>query len=162
MKVADGKKIILSFAILLITLFMSGNQFAEGFSVISVNGNTSTESMDEFSLNDTPWLYISIPEVEDVHGTTALWKSEQNSYFFTSYMGADNNIYFSLDNWDSIKTPGEWNVGVTSMQFIEGSYQMTSNSTSFTVTPEPMSYVLFLVGGGALAGRHFWSSRKNA
>ena len=178
MKAADGKKkhITLIFIILLMTVFMSGNLYAEGFTLFSVGDNESTTLKNEFGWNETPWLYISLPE-DGMHGTTALWKSADNNYYLTSFLGDAEEEWFSLDNgqavglsagWDSIKTPGVWNVNVVSMRFTESGPSTMSEATSFTVasnvmvTPEPVSSILFLAGGGTLAFRRFWGKKKLA
>ena len=172
MKVADGKtkKISLIFIILLMTMLMSNNIFAQGFSVISVGGNNSIVEKSGFGWYETPWLYTSLPE-NGKHGTTALWKSPDNNYYLTSFTGDKGKEWFSLDNgnavglsagWDSIKEAGEWNVSVAYMQFTQNGPSTMSGATSFTVTPEPVSSILFLAGGGTLAFRRFWGKKKLA
>ncbi len=63
-------------------------------------------------------------------------------------------LWDSLDQWDTIKRPGEWNV-LTEWFNPENGTKGGSGSQlyTFTVTPEPVSTLLFLAGGVPIALR---------
>lgn len=69
------------------------------------------------------------------------------------------NLWNSLDNWNLHKKVGEWSVK-TSWHNPGGG--TGSQIVNFTITPEPVSLILFLVGGIALTARYYQKKRKES
>jgi hypothetical protein len=65
--------------------------------------------------------------------------------------------WISLDNWDTKKQIGEWNIDAFYGYTDTLTDPVGHGSANFSVNPEPASVALFLLGGAALAARQ---SRK--
>ena len=121
---------------------------------------------NSFSLDETPWLYAKLPEVQsgDVTslltnwvdgGTASLDASEQNT-------DAIAEFWLTPSDWDAVKHAGPWDIktyfavdkpGPLAIGDLYGGSEVSPQVTNpyrFTVTPEPVSAVLFLLGGSAL------------
>jgi hypothetical protein len=160
--------IILIVGLILITLWMNtlkahadvAKDTADGFYTVAFDG--STDYVGEFALDgDKPWLYINIVSDPVLNGLAISWWDEpgnvQQELVYDGSVNA-NQVWLALDDatWDSIKQVGAWKV--------DGSYSVVTNNfdvlqekgtANFTVTPEPISSVLFLVGGAGLVARRF-------
>jgi hypothetical protein len=161
---------ILLIGLVVITLCMGSLQAhadfddtADGFYTVASNG--STDYVNEFALNGAkPWLYINAPLTTVLNGMALSWwdaPSESAPEFMFVNPVSSNQIWVSLNDsvWDSIKEVGTWNVDAYySLSTLDsGSFTVVSNpgAASFTVTPEPVSSVLFLLGGAGLIARRF-------
>lgn len=169
------KTVFLSLLVLLsISLVSVNNAAAVPFTAYTVVSDGSTIQEQDFTLNDTPWLYmqgIFVPE-NGLNSVGALI-SRDNDISVAFAVRAENTgseVWLSLANgtdvnqdpvsWDSIKELGKWNV---SAYYFAGPYGGDKDSTDFTVTgnspvPEPMTLTLLLTGGlGALVTRKIWN-----
>jgi hypothetical protein len=70
---------------------------------------------------------------------------------------SDPDTWLSLDDWDDVKKLGEWNVNAA---YFYPNRDSGTGKTDFTVTPEPISTILFCAGGITLVGRYHWKRRK--
>jgi len=165
--------VVLVVGLFLITLWMGTVQAHaqmapdtdDGFYTVASNGSTVWE--DEFSLTGSkPWLYIETPLASVVSGLAMSWWQDRPQTITPelAFDGgvASGQIWLALDDatWDSIKAVGTWDVSayysVATTDF--GTPPQISNlagDATFTVTPEPVSSVLFLIGGAGLVARRF-------
>lgn len=155
--------IIIIVGLFLITLWMNTvKAHAASSWIYTVESDGSTTFEDEFTLTgEKPWLYMNIPGDPVLNGLAiSWWDAPSNTQQELVYDGSvsSNQVWLALDDatWDSIKEVGAWKV--------DGSYSIVTNnfdvvqekgSANFTVTPEPISSVLFLVGGAGLVARRF-------
>ena len=65
--------------------------------------------------------------------------------------------WIGLDTWSGVRQTGNWTVDST-WGYVNGTNPMCATS-SFTVTPEPFSAALFLIGGLAIASRKFFTKK---
>jgi hypothetical protein len=167
-----NKKSIIGF--LIIFLFMAAlvtnNAFAsmpppsyvsfDEMHMTSLNGTYDTRTT--YDLNETPWLYLKLPaETESSHNVTGSWWNDPDNevYFLSNDSGqptSDQEIWLSL-NWNSVKKVGQWDVNAF-YSAANGTYG--SGDTHFTVTPEPVSYLLFITGGAILTLKRCLKRRK--
>ena len=169
------KKLVLGMLMGLFFLFaMAGSSFATTGTYAEMVGSFGSKSaQSSFGWNETPWLhlYLCDPGSWNISGT--FWASPSNEYYLTASSGASQDIWLSLDSgedfyrntvtWDNVKELGLWN--------LKGVYASTLNgctggnccyTTSFTVTPEPVSSALFLIGSLSLAGVAYKRRKKSS
>ncbi|MFH0985867.1 MAG: PEP-CTERM sorting domain-containing protein [Candidatus Omnitrophota bacterium] len=111
-----------------------------------------------FGWDETPLAYFSIPEI-DVSRTlnvTRTWKygTETVAVEQESYPNIASLFHLqALDNWTDkgIRQTGNWSV--ETLWGYEGSKYSTLRKNAFTVTPEPFSAALFVLGGLAISAR---------
>jgi hypothetical protein len=165
-------------AVLLATAALANHD--DSFLLYPTAGPGDVTPKTVFALSETPYIYMHLPdpgpvvdpEVDNVGNLSGLrWISPSSGSFFNVNASAINaETWFSLDTgflpggtpttWDAVKELGEWNV--TGGFFYTGG-PADFAETSFTVTPEPVSSVLFVSGGLALlAGLRKRRSRKTA
>ncbi len=121
---------------------------ADSLSVNPVDADGSTTIKNIFSFDETPYIHLHLPGV-GLNFAGSFWNSPTNLNHFASHgPSTDQDIWFSLTNWNTVREQGNWGViaNFFSSQGLSGSDQ-----TSFTVTPEPLSAALFVVGGLTLA-----------
>lgn len=127
----------------------------------------STVQKDIFDWNEEPYVFIQFDR-EDLNPNAPLtiwwaWYYEDEPFMtfewesITGFQEDPVNIWNSLDNWDNYKKQGEWSVYVGWQNTGSG---WGTDKTTFTVTPEPISSILFLTGGATLAARHYWKKRN--
>ena len=158
-------KLIYSLVIFLISGFMvylpkasAGDSFLDPYlSFHTVAASGLTEATTTFDLSEKPWLYIK--------RNSAFYETDINSIIW--YVGTDPGISiikgYDEFNWNATDTYTEAWVAFKGSEWVdsfskEGVWTITTNiygdtngaDTSFTVTPEPVSSVLFLTGGAAL------------
>lgn len=156
------KKIILTILtmdILLLTATI--HSYAAG----SDNSLTSAYTTDAsknpktvFDWNETPYLFstFNFYKAQEKEVWVSPTLNVHHYTFWDNSMGHDldtaqQQTFNILPNWDIRKETGVWtwfaraNNGSANGQTIMG---------TFTVTPEPISSVLFLIGGGALYAGH--------
>jgi len=163
---------ILIIGLFLVTLWMgtvqaNAQDTADGFYTVASNG--STDYVSEFAIDGSkPWLYIKTPLTTVVSGLAMSWWQD-DPQTITPELAFDGGvtsgqIWLALDDttWDSIKAVGTWDVSgyysVATTDF--GTPPQISNlagdaTFNVTVTPEPVSSVLFLIGGAGLVARRF-------
>lgn len=164
-------------------LFLGGSAFAE-FEVLNyakiymTSGAGTTDKRTEFDFNEQPWLYISFKEgygaTDRVGGsttdTTWTWDGTPTDQSFPKFYMANKNdlwIGFSSDYWkNNMQLAGDWVVSASSIlndkTLIPGAGVINeyAGEVRFKVNPvpEPISGLLFLAGGAAIAA--FKRSKK--
>jgi len=151
------------FVVLLAVVFASilciPNNACAGFSfdeIKMVDSYSSITGQDVFSLDETPWLYLKVPESQfsgplaDLNFTFSFFESPVDTKYLATGLSLNRETWVSLPAWNSIPNSakhGEWNVYAN---FV-GTAGVGYGSTQFTVNPEPISMILFLFGGMPLA-----------
>lgn len=112
-----------------------------------------------FDLNATPWLYL-IEEKPGNNSTSFLWQNTTNNDIYNFTKNANGATWYNFNdfNWGTIKAKGDWNITAT---YTKSGDTYTQNH-SFTVTPEPISSILFLLGGAGLALRQYKKRKNNS
>lgn len=118
-----------------------------------VDSYSSTTEQNMFGLDETPWLYLKLPEskftgpLADLNLTFSFFQGPENTKYFTSGgLSLKRENWLSLSSWDSIPNSakvGDWDVYANFVGFAG----IGAGTTKFTVTPEPISMILFLFGG---------------
>jgi hypothetical protein len=132
----------------------------------------STIEQTSFTVNEQPWLYIRF--FGDMAGTTKIGTSQTNTEwtwdgvkvadqsFLKFYLGSKNDIWigFSEDYWKAnMQLVGDWTISAYSMlndktgTSCGGELKNFGDAVNFKVNavPEPVSALLFLTGGAAIA-----------
>lgn len=158
-----AKKLITGLAVILFSMVVLVNSpFADFEQIYMTDADGSTTSKTIFDWDETPWLYLRLPQ-SGLNVTGALWQDPDSRYYFT-YSGRDTaqDIWLTLHNWNDVKKLDLWNVKAVYLYPHNPSDRIGWGSTSFTVTPEPISFILFLVGGATLAARRYYKRRRES
>ena len=150
-----GLSLIGSMAIIVMAL---STPASAGFSTYTVGSSGSTTAKTTFGLNETPFLYMKLPD-DKVNFASSFWHAPDSMVYFASQgPGSTAERWISLTSWDTVKKVGDWSID--SNVFYSSGVTATS-AASFTVTPEPLSTALFLVGGVPIA-LNLYRRRKHA
>ena len=125
----------------------------------------------EFGWDETPYIYYKFTFVDvsetDTLNIGATWGSPTSDFYgtgdlITVFSGNNLELWHCLDNWNSgspARELGQWNV--TTGWFLFDQSASGLDSTSFTVTPEPVSSLLFLIGGAGLVTRRYYKRKHS-
>ena len=133
----------------------------------------STVKKDVFGWDEKPYVFIQF-DVDELNTNWPLfvrwkWKFMGKGHPFwefervTDFSDNPLNIWDSLDNWDSCKKVGKWRVETawwSPTLYNSGKEGLGRHKVNFTVTPEPVSSILFLVGGASLAATRLRRRKK--
>ena len=149
--------------VMVLALSFSSNVFADGFQVHIVDSlgeNSIFRDGGTFQLSETPYLYFNVPNLEQITFGGSFWLDPTNKLDVTTPSQiSGNDVWLSLD-WKNIaKTPGLWTV--TGWYTHQGESEGGFSTFSFASAPEPVSTVLFLLGGATLAVRRAYKSKKS-
>src|SRR3989338_5646677 len=118
--------------------------------IYTVDNNGSTTLQNVYSMSQTPWLYLALPN-QGFHFDVAIWTDPNNVLAAQTFgPSTSSQVWFSPFNWNSIKQPGVWTIAASYL-YPFPTPSSGNGVTSLTVTPEPVSSGLFLLGGAALA-----------
>jgi len=166
------KKIIfpVSFFLFIFSLFLTSAS-ADNFSkiyMVSDLGNTTQKTDDYILGGKQPWFYIQFSDsvtpatVVGNSNTTATWAWDDNpsgNTYLKFYNSTLNGAWGNLGNWNSDARLGNWSIQITTplnanpgSGVLSGTYVGNTQFKVSNVVPEPVSCILFLLGGGALAG----------
>ena len=133
------------------------------YSLYPVGGSGNAVEKNVFTFDERPFLYVHLPESR-LNFVSSFWNAPNGDFHFASHgPSVDQDIWLTLSNWETARALGTWNVNAGYL-FAEGDSEgackgscgagqtsFTVTESPFTVTPEPMSTSLFIVGGLTLA-----------
>lgn len=112
-----------------------------------------THKETTFEWNETPFVYLRLKDIdkkEDLnisyvwtHGSDSYTQNESYSHI------ASLKNWQDLDIWNSVRATGLWTVS-TSWGYLGKGCDLITRTSTFSVTPEPFSMVLFGLGAGVL------------
>jgi len=154
------KRIIAGLAVVLFSIFALVNSaFADFEKIYTVGSEGSTTPKDSFDWDEQPWLYLELPS-SNWNVTGSWWKDPDGTPYFTgSLPTTSDKIWLSLDNWFTVREVGQWNVSAVYF-YANPEDPVGGGFAKFTVTPEPVSSILFLVGGASLAATRLRRRKK--
>ncbi|MBI5056674.1 MAG: hypothetical protein HZB61_08675 [Nitrospirae bacterium] len=113
----------------------------------------------EFTPDEIPYLYWKLPS-SNISNIVSWWALDGTTTFYSKEMlntSGSDEIMLSLDNWNSINPKvGTWTINA----FYSAPGENTICANSFTVTPEPVSSILFISGGAVFAVNRCLKRRK--
>ena len=139
---------------------------------VMVGAQGSTAPQNTFDLNQRPFVFLEFDRnsLETKLPLLVNWKwiyaNDKTLSFdaklFLDFPDDSLKIWKDANNWDAIKKPGEWEVKTS--WFNPGFFDLKGGEGSkiinFTVTPEPVSCLLYLAGAAPIAFSLF-RRRKN-
>ena len=130
--------------------------------------NLSTTPKTSFPLTETPYIYLEFDKssfnLNEPLYISWIWQHTDDTtpsafeaqLFPTSSASDPLQIWKTAANWDSIKKTGDWTIQSIWWNPSNGTAKggLGAGQATIAVTPEPVSTILFLVGGGVfgLAG----------
>ena len=118
------------------------------FDLFPVEADGSTTEQTVYDFNETPFVYFRLP-FSGQNFVSSFWENPDGVFSFTSNgPETTDEVWLSLNNWPAVRKVGTWDVGASAL-YTSG--VVVTDSTSFNVTPEPTSALLFLTGGLAIA-----------
>ena len=135
--------------------------------IYTVESAGSTVAKNSFDISDpAPWLYIRLSSKfvlgTDSTTTVSKWNSPSGIQYTVpdpAPVTPDNEFWYSLPSWGTQKELGQWSL-IASSTYNNVSKGFAVGEAGFTVTPEPFTASLFVLGGAALGARRF--RRKKA
>lgn len=132
--------------------------------IYTVGAQGSEDAKDTFGWNEKPWVFLQFPTGTHQYDSEEMFSEwslgpEDNFYFDSSediFYKSGNKAWvaFSDTNWNAIKQHGEWEISSLTVFYKDGDPKKTAiGSTTFTVSPEPVSSSLFLLGAGGIFAR---------
>jgi hypothetical protein len=134
---------------------------------------------DTFGWDEKPYLHMKLYDTTEpiagwTYGVTAwVWNnlpSGEHLQAVQTFSSVENDIWvtFTDSYWNNIKQPGDWDilalaVNDTNSPWFPPERTLFLGATTFHVNPEPVSTILFLTGGLAMAGvtrKRFTASKK--
>ena len=144
-----NKKLSSALTLLTLAAFLAvASPASAAFNTYTVGSSGSTVAKGTFGFDETPFLYMKLPN-DGFNFASSFWHAPSASTYFASQGPSSTDArWLSLASWGSVKEAGDWTID--SNVFYSTGLTAT-DSASFTVTPEPLAMVLFLVGGAPIA-----------
>lgn len=141
------------------TLILTPKADAQGIDILRmVDTLFSTTEQTSYDPGETPTLYIRLSAAGSAN-VASYWQAPYTAPAELAInSGSSQDRWLQLASWDAVKAAGDWSVNAN-VFFPNGSTDVAS--TNFTVTPEPISTTLFLLGGAPLAA-HLYRRKKTA
>jgi hypothetical protein len=143
-------KKFLSISIMFLVVCFVGavhNAHAVGFvELFPVNSPVSTTPQYEFDQGETPYIYmkLAIPD-SAIAATISGWNDPDGlGYFSDVEVNANTERWAFLSDWSSVEKAGPWTIHAN---YFDSFNNNIVASTNFTVTPEPATMGLLLMGG---------------
>jgi len=144
---------IIAVLVLFCVPLLAHDATAQAFDVMYMTASSGSHTQKtSFGWDETPWLYVNLPASGGANVTTSSWFDSDSVQYDTFISGDTDEWWISLSNWNTVKKMGQWDVN-TNYTLAVYPPASGSGSTSFTVTPEPASMVLFVTGGAVLIFR---------
>ena len=146
------KKSLTLLSILFFTIFFflpvgTAHAITVGFvDLFTVDSPVSTTPKNFFGPGEEPFLYmnVAIPD-GTIANTISGWNDPDGlGYFSNSELSTNTERWASLSDWNSVEKVGTWTVHAN---YFDSAANNIVESTNFTVTPEPATMSLFLLGG---------------
>lgn len=148
-----AKKIILAISIVLFSgVIFINNTFAAGFSSLyTTDSDGSTTPKASFNWDERPWLYSRLPS-SSLNIVSTWWQDPTLNFFYAANVPNNNQEqWLTISNWNNVKKSGPWNISASYFYANNPNNPFGTGSTTFNVTPEPISSALFLFGSVTLA-----------
>jgi len=127
--------------------------------------STTAKENQTFGWDETPFVFLQF-DVDDLNTNNSLslchiWEHESKNPWtwewetITDFPKTNSlNFWGSIDNWDQYKKVGEWTVFVAwnnpAALKCDSGGGFGFQKINFTITPEPLSAMLFVIGGAVL------------
>lgn len=162
-----NKKMFLILFPVVFALLINKNIVFAGFdSIYMVGDSTSITQKTTFGLDETPYLYMNLPGDGSLYTVWSWWHDPAGNTYWDGtapiFDSTNYQVWLPLTHWfqwENVKTAGIWTIDAN---YYFSNNQSGTGVTSFTVTPEPISSILFLLGGSALAFRQHKKRKKNS
>jgi hypothetical protein len=149
---------ISTIAIFLLLSVCLRSAYAEFTFLRTVGYAFSTEEKNIFNPNETPWVYVKLSSSEN-SAVNVSWLSPSGIGSMSQNFSNDTERWLSPQNWAGISQKGSWTIQAN--YFTPGGSSGNA-SANFTVTPEPVSTTLFLIGSLPLAVGVYRGRRKKS
>ena len=159
-----NKKMSSILTLLTLAVFMAiAAPASAAFNTYTVGSDGSTTLQSTFGWDETPYLYMKLPNA-GFNFSSSFWHPPSDptpltsDYFASEGPSSTGERWLSLASWGSVKEAGDWTIDSNVFYWKDG--VTATDSTSFTVTPEPLAMTLFLLGGAPIAANIYRKHRR--